>query len=147
MTFDELDSRFPNGLDDAEITALTVDYAERVATVRLCLRTNSPDSPDRDLYTRAVLSVREIYYVSIEPPEADHLFGPKREKITVDGLPEDAQNFPLFEQIKPKLPAGAFYCRFFVHDWNSFIHIAAACADFSLASPNTNEMKTSCRDS
>jgi hypothetical protein len=147
MTFDELDRRFPNGLDDAEITALTLDYEEHVATVKLRLRTNLPESPDRDVYARAVLTVREIYYVSIEPPDADRLFGPKRKRITVDGLPEDAHDFPLFEQIKPKLPTGAFCCRFFVHDWNSFIHIGAAGVDFALASPNANEMNTSRGDS
>jgi hypothetical protein len=74
---------------------------------------------------------REIYYVTIEPPDPDHLFYPKRGKITVDGLTEDPQNFPLFNHLQPKLPVGAFCCRFFVHDWNSFIHIAAVTAEFS----------------
>jgi len=29
-----------------------------------------------------------LYYVSMESPDPDHLFGPKGGKITVDGLPE-----------------------------------------------------------
>jgi hypothetical protein len=134
MTFEELDLRFPNGFSDAEITNLTVDYGKRILTLQLNLRGNSPDSPDHDVYTRAVLKARGIYYVSVEPPDPNHLFGPEREKITVDGLPEDPHNFPLFGHLKPKLPVGAFCCRFFVHDWNSFIHIGAADAELSWAS-------------
>jgi hypothetical protein len=133
MTFDELDRRFPNGFDDADITSIAIDYGKRVATLQLCLRDKSPDSPDRDVYTQAVLTARGIYYVSIEPPDPDHLFGPEREKITMDGLDEDPEAFPLFRYLKPRLPTGAFCCRFFVHDWNSFIHIAAQAADFSLS--------------
>ena len=139
MTFEELDSRFPNGFDDAEITRLIIDYAKRTATLLLTLRGNPPDSPDRDVYSRAELTAHGICYVSIEPPDTDHLFGTKREKITVDGLPEDAHNFPLFEQLKPKLPSDAFFCRFFVHDWNSFIHIGASGAEFSWLSHHQAE--------
>lgn len=129
MTFEELDRRFPNGCDDAQIIGATVDYEN--------LRGNSPDSPDCDVYARAVLTPRGVYYMSIEPPDPDHLFYPEHDKITVDGLPEDQHDFPLFGYLKPKLPVGAFCCRFFVHDWNSFIHIATADAELSwgLAQP------------
>src|ERR1700674_2230675 len=115
MTFEELDRRFPNGFDDAEMTGMTIDYGNRTAMLQLNFRGNSPDSPDRDIYARAELTTRGIYYVSIEPPDPDYLFGPKRDKITVDGLPEDAHDFPLFGHLKAALPAGAFCCRFFVH--------------------------------
>jgi hypothetical protein len=131
MTFDELDQRFPNGFDDAEITGIVIDYRGRTATFQLNLRGNPPDSPERDVYAHAVLKTRGIYYVSIEPPDRDHLFYAQHGKITVDGLPEDPQHFAPFGHLKPTLPAGAFCCRFFVHDWNSFIHIAAADAEFS----------------
>jgi hypothetical protein len=134
MTFEELDQRFPNGFVDAEIIGMSVDYREHIAKLQLNLRGNSPDSPDHDVYARAVLTARGIYYVSIEPPDPDHLFGPKREKITVDGLPEDPKTFPLLEHVKSKVPVEAFCCRFFVHDWNSFIHIGAADAEFSWVS-------------
>jgi hypothetical protein len=130
MTFEDLDRRFPNGLDDAEITAIAVDYEKRLATLRLNMRGNPPDSSDRDVYAPAVLRASGIYYVSIEPPDPEHLSHPKRDKITVDGLPEDPRDFPLLNDLKKKAATGAFCCRFFVHDWNSFIHIAAADAEF-----------------
>jgi hypothetical protein len=129
MTFEELDQRFPNGLDDAEISGLTVDYRERTARLQMNMRGNLPDSPDAKEYRPATLTVRGFYYFSIEAPDADHLHS-QDSKITVDGLPEDPVNFPLFERLKSNLPVGAFCCRLFVHDWNSFIHIAAKDAEF-----------------
>jgi hypothetical protein len=129
MTFEELDRRFPNGLSDAEITFIGVDYRDRTATLHLNLRGNPSESADRDVYSHAVLRATGIYYVSIDSPDPDHLFYPRREKITVDGLPEDPQDFPLFDHLGPKLSVGSFCCRFFVHDWNS-IHIAASDAEF-----------------
>jgi hypothetical protein len=129
MTFEELDQRFPNGFDDAEILGLTVDYQSRTATLQISLRGNLPNSPYRDQYRQAKLTARDFYYLSIEPPDSDHL-RPQGPQITVDGLPEDPANFPLFEHLKLTLPAGAFCCRFYVHDWNSFIHLAAKNAEF-----------------
>ena len=137
MTFEELDERFPNGLVDAEITGLAVDYSNRSATLQIRLRCNPPDSPDRDVYTPAVLTLREIFYLSIEPPDLDHLFSAKGSSITVGGHPEDSEEFPLFAHLRSKLPAGAFCCRFYVHDWNSFIHLAAGSAEFSQLEPGT----------
>src|SRR5208282_4722131 len=125
--------RFPNGFVDAEILGLAVDYETRTATIQLNLRGNLPDSPDRDVYGRGMLTLRDFYYFSIESPDADHLFYPKRSSMQADGHPEDPSQFPLFDHLKPKLYAGAFCCRFFVHDWNSFIHVAAKNADFSWA--------------
>jgi len=137
MTFEELDERFPNGLVDAEITGLAVDYSDHSATLRMKLRCNPPDSSDRDVYTPAVLTLREIFYLSIEPPDLDHLFSAKGSSITVGGHPEDPEEFPLFAHLRSKLPAGAFCCRFYVHDWNSFIHLAAGSAEFSHLEPGT----------
>ena len=131
MTFEELDKRYPNGLDDAELASVEIDYRKHQATFHLSLRRSPPDSPDADVYTRAVLRLRGIYYISIEAPDRDHLFYPQENRVVVDGLPEDPDDFELFRSLRPKLPVGAFCCRFFVHDWNSFIHVAAAEAEFS----------------
>ena len=75
--------------------------------------------------------LRGFYYFVIEPPDADHLWYPER-PVQVNGYPEDASQFPLFEHLKPKLASGAFCCRFYVHDWNAFVHVAARDAQFSL---------------
>lgn len=130
MTFEELDQRFPNGFDDAEITSLTLDFENRTAKLQLNLRGNPPDSPNRDQYQRAILLLNDFYYFVIEPPDTDHLWYPHR-SIQVNGYPEDSSKFPLFGHVTPKLPVDAFCSRFYVHDWNSFIHMAAKEAQFS----------------
>ncbi len=130
MTFEEFDSKYANGFDDAEITGLTVDYKNRTVTIHLNLRRNSPGSPTAHEYTKATLHLVRFYYLSVEPPDADHLHYPSQSKITVDGLSEDPTVFPPFAKLKEKLPVGAFCCRFYVHDWNSFIHVAAQNAEF-----------------
>lgn len=134
MTFEELDAEFPNGFDDAEITGLTLDYKSRTATMQLSLRLDLPDGPNSVEYRCGVLTIRSFYYVSIDPPDVEHLFYPSGSRITVDGFSEDPTTFQLFEHLKPRLPAGAFCCRFFVHDWNAFIRIAGKAAEFTSSS-------------
>jgi len=131
MTFEDLDQEFPNGFVDAEMTGIVVDFSNRSVTLRLNLRGNLPDSPGRDEYAPATLVARDIFYISVEPPDREHLLSAKRSHITVDGFSEDSDSFPLFAHLRPGLSAGAFCCRFYVHDWNSFIHLAARSADFS----------------
>ncbi len=126
MTFEELDGKYPNGLNDAEIREVRIDYAQRTATLQLAMRPNRPDSAERDTYSTALLTIHGLYYLSIDPPDVDRLFGPERRSISVDGLPEDAGAFPQIGCAQSRLRGGGFYCRFFVHDWNSFIHIGAA---------------------
>ena len=130
MTFEELEALYPNGFDDAYIDRLIVDYPNRTVEMELNLRGNPPDSPKSDKYQRAALLLRGFYYFVVEPPDADHLWYPER-SIQVNGYPEDGSQFPLFEHLRPKLSSGAFCCRFFVHDWNAFIHVAARDAQFS----------------
>ena len=131
MTFEELDQRYPNGFDDAEITSIAISYRTRTAAIELNLRGQQPESSASQIYRPGLLTIQGFYYFSIEPPDIDHLHQTARPLIQVDGLSEDPREFPLFERVKPNLPAGAFSCRLFVHDWNSFIHIAARDAQFS----------------
>jgi hypothetical protein len=80
--------------------------------------------PNSQQYSRGLMTLNGFYYLSIEPPDDDHLFYPRRGGIAVDGHPEDSQ-FPPLGHIRDAIPASAFCCRFYVHDWNSFIHVAA----------------------
>jgi hypothetical protein len=132
MTFDDLDARFPNGFVDAEITEIGLNYETRTATINLNLRTNVADSASANTYQKAILTIRAFYYFSVEPPDSEHLSSPLHSKIVVDGLPEDPNTFPLTVKMTDGIPAAAFCCRFYVHDWNSFIHVAGPEAEFHL---------------
>ena len=98
MTLDEIDTKHPNGLHDAQITAIAVDYQNRTATIQLKMRCNPPDSPYRDVYDHATLVLHQFHYFSIEPPDSDHVSS-AHGGITVDGLEEDAQTFPAFRHL------------------------------------------------
>lgn len=132
MTLEELDALYPNGLDDAGIERLNLDYHSRSAEIHFNFRRKPPDGPNRDDYERAVLLLRGFYYFVIEPPDTDHFLYPER-SIQVSGSAEDASEFPLFGHFMPRLPADAFCCRLYVHERNSFIHIAVRGAHLSWA--------------
>jgi len=136
MTFEELDALYPNGFADAYIDSLVINYKNRSAEVRLNLRRNPPDSPNAQEYQIAVLRLHGFYYFSIDQPDIERLWYPWR-AIQINGYSEDPKQFPLFEHLKTKLSLNAFCCRFYVHDWNSFIHIAAKDADFSWIAEET----------
>jgi hypothetical protein len=108
MTFEELDASYPNGFDDAEFLDIHIDYVTRQARLSLNLRGNSPEDPKGDEYERAELVVYGLYYFSIEPPDPSHMFNPETSKVTMDGLPEDPEQFPPFKSLQPKLTPGAF---------------------------------------
>jgi hypothetical protein len=139
MTFDELDARDADGFIDAFVLSIALDYQNRVASLELNMRGNQADSPGRNLYNKAMLTLRGFYYFSIESPDPNRLSYPMRAPIVVDGLPEDPSKFPLFERLKPTLPTGAFCCRFFVHNWNSFIHVAAEEGAFAWMTTEGND--------
>jgi len=140
MTFEEFESTYPNGFYDAEIVSVSIDYRNREVKLQINLRGNMPDSPDSQEYKLAVLTLHSFYYFSIEPPEPDHLFSFRSPYITAVGYPEDPAQFPLIENLKPTLPLGAFCCRFYIHDWNSFIHVAANKAQLSWVKGEVGEM-------
>lgn len=130
MTFEELDRQYPNGFVDAELISFSVDYQNRIATLKLNLRRNPPDSESCREYNRGVLALEGLYYLVIEPPDVDHLRYPPR-ALQVDGYSEDPLQFILLEELKKTLTGHEFCCRLYVHDWNSFIHIAARNARLS----------------
>ena len=128
MTFEELDALYENGLVDAEISKISIDYENRSAEFRL--RRNPASSPDAEVYSEAILRITTFCYVSIDPPD-DHHAEFARRRIQFNALNEDPSTFPLLAAIGAKVHPDAFVCRFFVHDWNSFIHLAAHDANLS----------------
>jgi hypothetical protein len=130
MTLEEFNRTYPNALDDAELTNLALDYETRTASLQVNMRGNPPNAPSGHEYRKGVLQLNGFYYFVIEPPDADHLWYPQR-AIQFSAHPEDGETFSLFSQLKPKLTSNAFCCRLYVHDWNSFIHVAAKEAQLS----------------
>ena len=124
MTFEQLEDLLPNGFHDAQIEKVAVDYAQRSASIVMQLLIGTPDSIDRDEYRRATLNISGLGYVAIEPPDPTYPFMRSGAALNVAGYPEDREKFPL-DALQPMMPKDITCYRFFVHDWNAFIHIAA----------------------
>ena len=127
MTLDELDHTLPNGFHDAEVFSFEIDYVHGIASFHLNLLVGWPDDPkpERDAYQEANLVVSGLCFVSIEPPSSKSPFIPDGNPISVSGDPAKPDNLPSLPDLAAKFPSGAWCYRFFVHDWNAFIHIAA----------------------
>ena len=130
MTFEQLDHDLPNGFHDAEIQKVIVDYAEHSAIIIMRLLVGTPHSANSDEYRPATLKISGLYYYSIDLPNPKYPFV-RGAAINVAGCPEDPQTFPDLNSLLAMMPKGVTCYRFFVHEWNSFIHIAANDVQFS----------------
>jgi hypothetical protein len=126
LTLDELDEALPNGFHDAQIFSFELDYVAAIAKFRMNLLVGWPDDPEpeRQAYQEATLVVSGLCFCSIDPPSPTYPFVPDGQPICVSGDPAKPDNLPSFPGLAAKLPHGTWCYRFFVHDWNAFIHIA-----------------------
>jgi hypothetical protein len=133
MTLDELDHRLPNGFHDAQIYSLAIDYAAATVQLRIALHVGWPDDPgeERERYPDAEMLVTGLSFCSIEPPSPDYPFPPDGKPISVGGDPEREDYLPLLPHLSAKFRPGTWCYRFFVHDGNAFIPIAAQDAQLS----------------
>lgn len=132
MTLDELDKKLPNGFHDAHIFSINLDYVAGTAELHLSLWVGSMDDPPpaREEYHEASLLVTGLCFCSIEPPYPSYPFIPHGLPVTVSGDPAKSDHLPSLTDLSARCPAGTWYYRFFVNDWNAFIHIAARDAEF-----------------
>jgi hypothetical protein len=126
MTFDEWDHKLPNGFHDAEISKLEIDYARMTMTLHMRLL-----SLIQGEYIAAVVAVSGLQFCSIGAPSPEY---PYQEKtaITVGGDPAKSDHLPELDALAPTFAKDVGCYRFFVHDWNNFIYIAAADVDVTL---------------
>jgi hypothetical protein len=101
------------------------DISEENGGIRF--EVGGPDDPDgeRQKYQKATLVVSGLCFLSIDPPSSKYSFLPDGKPICVSGDPAKPDNLPSLPDLAAKLLRGSWCYRFFVHDWNAFIHIAA----------------------
>lgn len=130
MTFEELVDTLPNGLHDAQVSSISIDYLKREANFTLDVWIGDSSSRIegvREAYRSGKLRLSGLLYCAIEPPDANYPYA-EAKKLWVDaGDMESAVITPSVKLPGP-LPEGAFACWFVVQDWNSFIYIAATGA-------------------
>ena len=129
MRFEEIEGSLPNGLHDAEIQRLVVDYAQRTLNADLAVwMGNMDDPPDRrETYRIARIEIEGLHFLIMEPPDPKYPFD-KSAELTIDGCD---QRQSLNSTLVKSVPSNSFFRSFFVHEWNAFIHVAGMDAKFS----------------
>jgi hypothetical protein len=133
VTLDELDHKLPNGFHDAKIFSIELNYAAGTAKLSLSLLVGWPEDPEpeRQQYQEANLMVTGVCFCSIDPPSPTYPFTPRGRPILASGDPAQSNHLPLLAELSAKCPHGTWFYRFFVDDWNAFIHIAARDAELT----------------
>ena len=130
MTLAELEQTLPNGFHDAKIERISIDYVERTVICDMHLLVGLPEESegDRDGMRRARVTMTDFYYCVIEAPDTRYSFHDP-DAIWVSGEVSESRFFAAMESLSKQIPKNGVPYSFFVHDWNSFIHIAAGSAE------------------
>jgi hypothetical protein len=126
MTIEEVLDSLPNGLHDAYLRSINIDYAARTAELQLDLWVGdmSLDGEAREARRHLLLKLSGLCYFVVEAPDPKYDFNEPKSLWIDAGL-----GSPEVSSIKlPKPPEGAFTFWMYVNDWNAFIHFAATQA-------------------
>jgi len=126
MTLEELENTLPNGLHDAEVRRVAIDYEKRKVTLELAIWVGNMDDPpgQREAYKGGRIDISGLLFLVMEPPDPKYPF--KASDLTIDGC-DMSKN--LDNALLRSLPADSFFRSLWVNEWNAFIHIAAKSAD------------------
>lgn len=103
MTFDQLEHTLPNGLPDAELLGVSIDYLQQQVTLTLDVFVGDFSGPleKREAYRKALVTISGLRFFAIDPP---------------------APNYP-YADSKP------FFVSLWVSNWNAFAHLAGTDAE------------------
>lgn len=128
MTIEEVFDSLPNGLHDAYLRSINLDYAQRVAELHLDIWVGdmSLDGEAREARRPVVLKLSGLCYFVVDAPDSEYDFHEPK-PLWIDTGVE-----PLASEISsvklPEPPDGAFTFWIYVNNWNAFIHVAATNA-------------------
>ena len=127
MTLEDLENTLPNGLHDAEVHKLSVDYVGRTLTLDLSVWVGDMDDPPerREAYRAGRIEISGLQFFVVEPPDPRYPFADAL-GLTIDGC-DMSKN--LNNEVVASLPDGAFVRSLWVNQWNAFMHIAATKAE------------------
>jgi hypothetical protein len=124
VTLEELEKTLPNGLHDAIVSRIAIDYEKRKLTMDVDVWVGDMDSNVHELreaYRPGHVLVDGLLFAVIEPPDAKYPFS-NSVGLTIDGC-DMRKN--LSAELLSSLPADAFFRSLWVNEWNAFIHIGA----------------------
>jgi hypothetical protein len=133
MNLDTLEAELPNGLHDARLRTYSSDPAERKAEFVLDVwlgDLHSTATSERERRRAARLELLGLAYLVIDDldPRYPVTTGAP---VQIDSCAADDN-----EELARQVPEGGFAGRFFVTEWNAFIHFAAVEARLSWLDTN-----------
>ncbi|MFL6389829.1 MAG: hypothetical protein ACJ71U_20310 [Terriglobales bacterium] len=128
MTLAQIDEILPNGFHDAEIEQLIWNFQTNSAVLHIDFWI-ATEEKDREKCRRGRVELQGVLFLAVDPPEPRQL-DPKpyhpSGTLQIDGMLTNERVFPCLPKLKSALPSGSEIFSFYVVNWNSFIHIAAA---------------------
>ena len=128
MTLAQIDETLPNGFHDAEIERLDWNFQTNSAVLDIDFWV-AIEEEDREKRRRGRIELQGIIFLSVGLPEPSEL-DPKpyhpSGTLQIDGMLASEEILPNLPKLLPYLPSGIEIFSFYVVNWNSFIHIAAA---------------------
>jgi hypothetical protein len=122
VNIDELEADLPNGLHDALLRAFSSDLRERRGEFILDVwlgDLRSSVTAERERYRPARLELLELAYLVVDDSDPRYPAG-DGSPLRIDAYAADDD-----PQRAGQVPPGGFAGRFFVTEWNAFIHFAA----------------------
>lgn len=126
MTLDDLASSLPNGLHDAQLKSVTVNYVAGEARLLLDIWMGDLEAAteaEREKCAQAEIILTGLAFWVCEPPDSRYPFNIHR-GLRIDTGPVHSLRKPPLT-VLPPVPEGLFLNWIFVSDWNAFIYVAA----------------------
>ena len=122
MTIEDVEKSLPNGLHDAEIHSLVIDYRRRSLTAELKVWMGNLGGPPEthEDYRAGQIKIDGLVFLVMEPPDVRYALRGST-KLTVDAC-DRRQNLDV--ELLKCLPEKSFFRSLYVREWNAFIHFA-----------------------
>jgi hypothetical protein len=133
MTIDELESELPNGLHDAHLRTFSSDPTAGRAEFTLDVWIGDLHSAvwsERECRRPARLELLGVTYLVVDAPDPRYAVE-DGSRVQIDSCAADDD-----PERRGLVPEGGFAGRFFVTDWNAFIHFAALDARLTWTDTN-----------
>jgi hypothetical protein len=122
-TLEEVAGGLPNGFHDAQLSSCAMDFVARTVTFKLSIWIG--DQRDAERYRDAELKISGLGLCAFDAPDPRYPFADRR-RLAVDLCDAD----PAVAATSAR-PENAFAARFWVANWNSFIHLTGTHAELA----------------
>lgn len=122
MNIEDLEAGLPNGFHDTMLRTFSSDLAERRAEFVIDVwmgDLHSSVTSERERRRPARLELLGLSYLIVDDPDPRYRDG-KEAPVQIDSCAADDD-----PELARQVPQGGFAGRFFVTEWNTFIHFAA----------------------